>query len=160
MSRKYEKISKEKLVRRVYQLCDEENICPYKLRQLGKVGADLGKVSVDYENFSHTVQDEWGYWKDMLGVNQIGDLSFWGMSAGGDWEYPVYFIVYISNKKELRAYIPKHGNMWNKLTKEAFGNDEDADQDYFDSLGISEPEAIFSKEEIFEDIKKRFKISL
>lgn len=50
--------------------------------------------------------------------------------AGGDWEEPVYFIVYLDDKNKLRMYIPKCGNVYNALTKEALGNDEDLDEQF------------------------------
>jgi hypothetical protein len=48
------------------------------------------------------------------------------MCAGGDWEYPVYFILYWDGT-HLRAYMPTKGNRWNTDSKEAYGNDADAD---------------------------------
>lgn len=57
--------------------------------------------------------------------------------AGGDWECPVAFIIYLSNKGELRMYVPRKGNVFNKDTKEAFGNDEDADEAFLAKEGIS-----------------------
>jgi len=55
-------------------------------------------------------------------------LTFLGVSAGGDWEIPVHFIIYWDGKK-LRCYIPTEGNLWNTTTKTAYGNDEDADSE-------------------------------
>ena len=51
--------------------------------------------------------------------------------AGGDWEEPVYFIVYLDDKNKLRMYVPKCGNVYNNLTKEALGNDEDLDEQFY-----------------------------
>ena len=53
-------------------------------------------------------------------------FTFYGMSAGGDWEYPVYFVIYWDGSK-LRAYVPTDGNPWNTDTKEAYGNDDKKD---------------------------------
>lgn len=53
-------------------------------------------------------------------------FAYYGISAGGDWEHPVFFCVYWDGKK-LRAYIPTDGNPWNTDTKQAYGNDEVAD---------------------------------
>jgi hypothetical protein len=62
-----------------------------------------------------------------LGIHTLSNgLTFWGMQAGGDWEYWVCFIVYLS-KGRLRLYVPKDGNLWNTSTKKAYGNDESLD---------------------------------
>jgi hypothetical protein len=39
---------------------------------------------------------------------------------------PLLFIIYWAGKK-LRVYIPENGNLWNTTTKEAYGNNNDAD---------------------------------
>lgn len=41
----------------------------------------------------------------------------------GDWETPIKIIIYLDNKGQGRIYIPKDGNVYNKATKSAFGND-------------------------------------
>ena len=75
------------------------------------------------------------------------------MNAGGDWEFPVCFVMYWDGK-ELRAYIPKDGNAWNKKQKTAYGSEEDMDEDYeVDSEKIEEKEV--SEEKIFADVLKR-----
>jgi len=38
-------------------------------------------------------------------------------------KYKVYFIAYIDEKYRLRAYIPKHGNLYNPWTGSHFGNE-------------------------------------
>lgn len=73
------------------------------------------KVEFDLENYNFE-----GY------KTLSNGLTYLGCSAGGDWEYPVFFIVYWDGKK-LRAYVPTEGNPWNTKTKQAYGNDEDAD---------------------------------
>lgn len=37
--------------------------------------------------------------------------------------YPIYFILYVDNKNRLRAYIPKHGNLYNPWCLCAFGDE-------------------------------------
>lgn len=80
------------------------------------------KVEFDFENFEMESERR----TDLLGYRDLGGLTVWGMSAGGDWEFPVFFVVYYDGKK-LRAYVPRHGNPWNSTTKQAYGNDVDAD---------------------------------
>ena len=45
----------------------------------------------------------------------------------------MFFIIYWDGKK-LRAYVPTDGNPWNTDTKEAYGNDEEKDEDKLDIL--------------------------
>jgi hypothetical protein len=88
-----------------------------------KVAKDLGKVQFSTENMEWTEQDD----LPLCGFHeQANGLTFLGISAGGDWESPVFFIIYWDGT-ELRAYIPTDGNPWNKTTKKAYGNSEKAD---------------------------------
>lgn len=91
----------------------------------GKIKKDLAKVNFDFENCEWTPSDFW--WQRHLGYRTVGDLHYLSCYAGGDWENPVNFIIYFDGK-QLRGYVPKIGNVWNYDTKEAFGNDEDADE--------------------------------
>ena len=73
------------------------------------------KVQFDFENF------------ELIGYRELRDgLTFAEFVAGGDWESPVYFVVYWDGKK-LRAYVPAAGNCWNTKTKQAYGNNDAAD---------------------------------
>lgn len=60
------------------------------------------------------------------------------MMAGGDWEQPVYFICYLDDKKKIRFFSPRPGNTFNPLTKEAFGNDDDKDDEFARTLGLED----------------------
>lgn len=84
---------------------------------------DLSKVNFDMENVMDETDDT------HLGYQMIGNLAVYALEAGGDWEFPVYFIIY-SDGKKLRGYIPKDGNAWNYDTKQALGNDEEADNKF------------------------------
>jgi len=55
-----------------------------------KLKKDLGKVEWDWENFETAGCS----WAKGLGYQQVGELCFLGCHAGGDWENPVYFIIY------------------------------------------------------------------
>lgn len=46
---------------------------------------------------------------------------------GGDWEEPILFMVYWDGKT-FRGYIPERGNQYNRDTKGALGNNEEADE--------------------------------
>jgi len=87
------------------------------------VKKDLAKVEFDLENIHLSPKDhpEMG---NLLGFHEMTTgLVYFGAMAGGDWECPVYFIIYWDGK-QLRGYIPKNGNPWNRKTKRAYGNSE------------------------------------
>jgi hypothetical protein len=92
---------------------------------------DLSKVKFDWENYE--CENTYGSFDDfwpLLGLHRWyvdgGYFNFLGCMAGGDWETPVFFIIYYDGEK-LRGYIPKEGNPWNRTTKQAYGNNENAD---------------------------------
>lgn len=105
----------------------------YDLRNIDKIGKDISKVEFDFENCNYGEDGPYPSMRDSTnGIRSIyvqgGYFWFIGVTAGGDWEYPVYFIIYLDKDGHtLRGYIPKDGNVWNYKTKSAFGNDEDAD---------------------------------
>lgn len=87
---------------------------------LDKLSNDI-KVQFDLENINSSSTK-------LIGCHTLPNgLTFLGCSAGGDWEHPVFFIVYWDGKK-IRGYVPTEGNPWNTTTKEAYGNNEDADE--------------------------------
>lgn len=93
------------------------------------ISSDLRKVHFDTENMTdkgynlRPGSDEEKY----MGLTTLENgLTYLGVSAGGDWEWPVFFAIYWDGKK-LRGYIPEDGNPWNTDTNMAYGNDEKAD---------------------------------
>lgn len=96
--------------------------------EIGKIGKDISKVKFNFENSYYQVDDSLDR---KLGVQQAGDLSYIGCQAGGDWEYPVYFVIYLDqDKTTFRGYVPFDGNTWNHDTKMAFGNSEESDSKF------------------------------
>lgn len=88
------------------------------------LGDDI-KVSFDLENVHYTAAHAGP--KALLGYHQEANgLTYCGFCAGGDSEFPVFFMVYWDGKK-LRGYVPTEGNPWNSITKQAFGNDNEKD---------------------------------
>jgi len=84
------------------------------------VEKDLSKVHFDCENFNSSPVGS--RYDKIMGYHTLyNGLTFLGCSAGGDWEWPVFFIIYFDGKK-LRAYIPKDGNICNYKAKYAIGN--------------------------------------
>ena len=51
---------------------------------------------------------------------------------GGDWEDPVYFVLYPETATTIRAYMPKDGNTWDIKSKSAWGSHYDENDDDFD----------------------------
>jgi hypothetical protein len=98
----------------------------YEWELLTDIFAKDLKVSFDFENSFVTDGDP-----GPTGMNGFHTLengfTFCGVSAGGDWEDPVFFVVYWDGK-DLRAYIPKLGNLWNQKLKTAYGNNEESDK--------------------------------
>ena len=92
-----------------------------------KVSKDLEKIQFDFENIEIELNNDTG--KTLLGLHTLDNgFSFVGCYGGGDWEAPVYFIIY-HDGKSFRAYIPNNGNVYNPYTKCAFGNEEHEDED-------------------------------
>lgn len=94
----------------------------------------------------------------LLGYNTLSNgLTFYGMRAGGDWEVPVFFIIYFDGAR-LRVYIPTDGNPWNTATKRAYGNSDREDEaNAFKRFGTADLDEIEPNEEMIEkDILARF----
>jgi hypothetical protein len=126
-----------------------------------KLGKDL-KVRFDLENFTMD-EDDFGP-EGLCGYHTLPNgLTYCGMAAGGDWEFPVFFIVYWDGKK-IRGYVPTKGNPWNSLTKTAFGNHEELDlkdaknrwpEEMEDAEYVGAEDFGYVEEHIREDILER-----
>jgi len=119
---------------------------------LPQVKKDLAKVEFDFEN------EDCNNGCNHIKYFQVAPngLPYWGMDAGGDWEVPVFFIIYWDGKK-LRGYIPTEGNTWNTDTKSAYGNamdyTYDADHKYVDVSPTSDQINIKKRwPELFKDV--------
>ncbi len=111
------KLEAELLYHDVHGTCCDPSI----IRE--KIDKDL-KVDFDWENFEW--DNEAG---SLMGFQQFKNgLCFRGCTGSGDWEHPVFFIVYHDGKK-WRAYIPEDGNVWDKRKKKAY-NSDDHDEDF------------------------------
>ena len=90
---------------------------------------DLSKIEVDTENVNYIGEYEMPGTEplehfEMIGAGGTAFPVAW-CACGGDWENPLVFVLYIGRKGELRAYIPKDGNVYNKKEKAAYGNNDD-----------------------------------
>lgn len=145
--------------------------------EVDKIGEGLKRVSFDFENYEHTHGSHIGQFRNLLGPRYFGKIPAVGCAAGGDWEYPVFFVVYLDNDgATLRSYVPKNGNTWNYDADSAFGNDEKSDTAFLvgwardKNLVISDKvieqnptdnaEMMFNENEITKDIEDNVRTSL
>lgn len=89
---------------------------------------DLSKIEVDTENIDYIGEYEMPGTEslehfEMIGAGGTAFPVAW-CACGGDWENPLVFVLYIGQKGESRAYIPKDGNVYNKKMKAAYGNND------------------------------------
>jgi len=119
----------------------------------GKVEKDLKKVDFDWENYEYSPGETYCDEDDIGGFHTLENgLTYLGVTAGGDWEWPLFFIIYWDGKK-LRGYIPKKGNVWNSITKTAYGNDCGEPEDVTDLADIKKKFPNETKE-IIDELKE------
>lgn len=111
---------------------------------MSKVKKDLEKIEFDFEN-SYPIAEEWMGIDNLVGFREIENFSFFGCIAGGDWEVPVYFIIY-HDGKIFRGYLPVCGNLYNRNVNSAIGNDEDEDTQFL-SNELQNPDFIYDPED-------------
>lgn len=89
------------------------------------VGKMDNNIEVDFENFGCGIGKRKYTCYDLEGFNRLDNgFCFLGCHAAGDWEVPVFFIIYWDGN-EFRGYIPENGNVYNKDVNSAFGNNCD-----------------------------------
>lgn len=90
---------------------------------------DIQKVQFDWENWTAKENEGFNGAENLTGFHILPNgLSYLGVVSGGDWELPIFFVLYFDGKK-IRGYIPESWNPWNHKTKQAYGNDESADEE-------------------------------
>ena len=155
MPRFYTETTKENFLSKVKELLTSEDFPGDGLPKT--IESDLKKVDFDWENFTG-----WGDRQNFatypVGYRELNPgFHVYFMNCGGDWEFPICFILYWGDNK-LRAYIPEDGNAWNKKEKCAYGSEDigemDNDDDDTDKF---EKEISASKmiEEIINHITKK-----
>ena len=126
MNRVFDKVTAEQLKSHVEGILYGEynTIDWYRIAdQVGKIKVRFDTENLDISPSSLAIAEKGMV--DFLGIHTLPNgLTFWGMRAGGDWELPVCFIIYLA-KGQLRLYVPKDGNLWNTTSKAAYGNTED-----------------------------------
>lgn len=92
-----------------------------------KLDTDFQSVEFDCENVEGEAGETYNGSETIGGIRTLPNgMTYWGICAGGDWEVPVFFIIYWDGT-ELRGYIPYSGNSYNKIANQAYGNDENSD---------------------------------
>ena len=117
---------------------------------------DISVVNFDTENmeefgneysYNHLpgLENLDGY--EMLGPEDAQFPVLW-VAAGGDWELPLVFVLFIGEDGEIHAYVPEDGNCYNKDEKAAYGNNE-GDPVY----GDNDPRYVFDVAKMKADIE-------
>jgi len=175
MGRFYKKISKEHFlleIDKVFTYYEENG------QFNSAIEKDISKVEVDRENISRYEGKPDPKYYPKSGSNFASylvsyykmpeeDFHVYFVNVGGDWEFPICFILYWDGSK-IRGYIPTEGNIFHKKQKVAFGSHEpDSGKSKYDSLKDNDEE--FDDEElnkqidntkIVEDISNRIKLKI
>ena len=69
-----------------------------------------------------------GNLSEILGFHEENGFCWLGINAGGNWEKPLFFIIYYDGKT-FRGYVPLLGNVFNSMNMKALGNN-DGDDSY------------------------------
>jgi hypothetical protein len=139
---------------------DSLDYCIYNaLNASKKAMTDLSKVIFDFENWTFKTGEFCVACQ--LGIIQKDDLVFVLGCAGGDWESPVIFALYLDPKGVLRGYVPEDGNTYDKKYKTAYGsqgeNDIPVDEEDEDNCSPDDaPEA--NESLIIADICRRIQV--
>ena len=99
----------------------------YDKKDIHEILAESPKMEQVRKDIKYDVDFENGY-IDHQGTTKDG-IDYLALLIHGDWEEPVAIFVYWDGKK-YRGYVPTRGNAINTINKSAFGNDEDADNEY------------------------------
>lgn len=134
MSRHFADISKEDFMKKFKTILDAEedeemeDYDIYGFKFTGTILKDISKVSFDFENYDYT--DGAGFMNYPCGYYELSNsMKCIMVNAGGDWEEPICFCIYWDGQ-QLRGYIPKAGNVWNRVSKTAFGSEDDEQSEF------------------------------
>lgn len=99
------------------------------IRADNKFNADAENIIIGTNgDFCNYEEGENDIGRHLMGLQTLPNgLTFYGYMAGGDWEYPVFLIIYFDGKK-LRSYTPSYGNCVNLDCHTAFGSENDAER--------------------------------
>lgn len=113
------------------------------------VSKDLTNINFNLENMHAETPNVYTYagdsGTDLCGLQTLSNkLTFCGIVAGGDWESPLFYIIYYDGTK-LRAYIPIRGNIVNADTLSAFGSE----------TNLNNPNAPYNLPQLYAEYKTR-----
>ncbi len=57
---------------------------------------------------------------EYIGIHRLNNMGFCGMLVGGEYEIPIFLIIFFNEDGELKVYIPEKGNLYNKITMETY----------------------------------------
>lgn len=86
---------------------------------------DLDNLGVEFdtENCSGDPEEQYDMPGYKFGLDTLaGGTPIMWFGAGGDWEAPIAFCLYLGEDGKIHAYVPREGNCYNKKTNAAFGN--------------------------------------
>jgi len=84
---------------------------------------------------------------EMLGKEGESAFPVLWVAAGGDWELPLVFVIFIGEDGEIHAHVPEDGNAYNHEKKAAYGNN-DGDPEFDED----DPRYVFDVEKMKKDI--------
>ena len=131
----------------------KQELTTYRLSK--QIEEDVSWLEFDDEN---VLTSGFPDYEKVLGFHTLDNgLSFLGFLIGGDWEEPIFLLVYYTGNI-LRAFIPKEGNSWNTDTMTAYGNDPEKDSENCKKLfGIETPRGIlWNCQDILKEINEKF----
>ena len=124
---------------------------------------DISMVNFDTENMEQFGIEDYSY-NHLPGLENLdgyetlgeGESAFpvlW-VAAGGDWELPLVFVLFIGEDGEIHAYVPEDGNAYNHEKKAAYGNNE-GDPEYGDE---EDTRYVFDVAKMKKDITKNITV--
>lgn len=121
--RKFARISTDELLKKIQAVAKDEdnpNASAFDAVELHDHVIKDMKIQFDLENAFWEEYDSAS--REIVGLHTLENgLTIQGIVAGGDWEQPVFWLVYFDGQR-LRGYIPTSGNPWCRKSKQAFGN--------------------------------------
>ena len=101
---------------------------------------DLNNSGIEFstENCTCDPKEQFDMPGFFVGLDALpGGTPIMWFGAGGDWEQPIAFCIYLGEDNKIHAYVPREGNCFNKEKGAAFGNLPDMNaREEMESLGI------------------------
>lgn len=108
----------------MYRALEVLHTCDNLIIAGNKFNADVENLIIGTNgNFCEYEEEDNDIGEPLIGLQTLPNgLTFYGYMAGGDWECPVFLIIYFDGKK-LRSYTPAYGNCVNLDCHTAFGSE-------------------------------------